>query len=220
VPKINAINNKSAELTIDPGASGDSFVQFDINGTGEFRVGVDDSDSDKFKISAGSALGTGDTFIMTANGERTMPLQPCFLAHRNGDIFNITGDGTVYSMVWDSEEKDQGGDFNGTTTFTAPITGQYRFICQVQLTQMSTSNTSAYIEFVASGDTYRSDITNIGREIFINNAPLEIETIIPMTASDTISVRFVVNGGTKVVDVQGNNGAGRSISYFSGFLIC
>ena len=40
--KINAINNQSAELTIDPGASGDSFIQFDINTTGEFRVGVDD----------------------------------------------------------------------------------------------------------------------------------------------------------------------------------
>ncbi len=36
----NALNKKSQELTVDPGASGDSFVQFDINATGEFRIGV------------------------------------------------------------------------------------------------------------------------------------------------------------------------------------
>ena len=40
----NSLNNKSQELTIDPGASGDSFLQFNINTTGEFRIGVDDTD--------------------------------------------------------------------------------------------------------------------------------------------------------------------------------
>lgn len=42
----NSIGNKSQDLTLDPGASGDSFVQFDINGTGKFRVGVDDNAAD------------------------------------------------------------------------------------------------------------------------------------------------------------------------------
>ena len=61
--KINSINNKSSELTIDPGSSGDSFIQLDINSTSKFIIGVDDDDSDKFKISAGGALGTGDSLV-------------------------------------------------------------------------------------------------------------------------------------------------------------
>jgi len=78
--KVNSIDNQSESLTIDPGASGDSFVQFDINATGEFRIGVDDTD-DSFRVSQGSALGTNDTFIMTDAGEKTTPLQPAFLAY-------------------------------------------------------------------------------------------------------------------------------------------
>ena len=104
--KINAINNKSGELTIDPGASGDSFVQFDINGTSEFRIGVDDTD-DSFRISQGSALGTNDTFVMTAAGEITMPLQSAFSAYNSSDDLNATGDGTSFTCEFDTEIFDQ-----------------------------------------------------------------------------------------------------------------
>ena len=76
----NSIDNAVQDLTIDPGATGDSFIQFDINATGEFRIGVDDASGDAFVIAQGSALGTNDTFVMTAAGERTMPLQSAFLA--------------------------------------------------------------------------------------------------------------------------------------------
>ncbi|MDC7243658.1 MAG: hypothetical protein PQJ44_06955 [Sphaerochaetaceae bacterium] len=92
---VSAFDCTSA--TIDPGASGDSFVQFDINTTGEFRVGVDD-DGDAFKISQGSALGTNDTFIMSAAGERTMALQPAFLAYLGTTDSNVTGDATVFTL--------------------------------------------------------------------------------------------------------------------------
>lgn len=52
------------ELTV---ASGDPYLQFDINGTDKFRVGVDDTDSDKFKVSAGSALGTNDALVIASD---------------------------------------------------------------------------------------------------------------------------------------------------------
>ena len=122
----NSINNKTQDLTIAPGTSGDSFVQFDINATGEFRIGVDDTD-DSFRISQGSALGTNDTFIVTDAGEITEPLQPAFLATVTSQISNVTGDGTLYVLVWDAEVFDQGSNFDGTSTFTAPIAGRYLF---------------------------------------------------------------------------------------------
>ena len=48
-------------------ASGDPQIVFDINGTDKFTLGVDDSDSDDFKISVGGSLGTYGN-IMRYNG--------------------------------------------------------------------------------------------------------------------------------------------------------
>ena len=125
---INALNNASGELTIDPGASGDSFIQFDINTTGEFRIGVDDTD-DSFRISQGSALGTNDMFVVTAAGEITTPSQPAFNAYMGSTASNVTGDGTLYAIAFDTELYDVGSDYNtGTYTFTAPVTGRYRML--------------------------------------------------------------------------------------------
>jgi len=218
--KINSIDNKSSELSIDPGASGDSFIQFAINTTGEFRIGVDDDASDSFKISQGSALGTNDTFIMSDTGERTMPLQPCFLAHINSDISNVTGDGTVYTAVWDSEEFDQGGDFDGTSTFTAPVTGKYHFVAQINPTGMTSSNNQGYIEIAATGDTYRGNILEISNAMYSNTYILMINALIPMTAADTAVLKVMVDGSTKTVGIQGNTGAGSQNTFFSCNLVC
>jgi hypothetical protein len=218
--KKNAINNESQDLTVDPGASGDSFVQFDINGTGEFRIGVDDTDSDKFKISQGSALGTNDTFIMTASGERTMPLQSCFLAHMNSSPLNITGDGTAYTMAWDSEEFDQNGDFNtGTYKFTAPVTGIYKLFMNVMILFPTASHTSEYLDIVTTSDTYRR-VLNPFAMVGGNSVSADIYIITKMTAADTAYGQITVSGGAKTVDIQGNTGAGSIVCYFSGSLVC
>jgi hypothetical protein len=139
----NAINNQSGELTIDPGASGDSFIQFDINTTGEFRIGVDDTD-DSFRISQGSALGTTDTFVMTAAGERTMPLQPAFSAFLGTTDTDVTGNGGDYQMGATgnalTEIFDQGGDLGATGVFTAPITARYQLSYGYLILEAATAN--------------------------------------------------------------------------------
>jgi len=217
--KINAINNKASELTVDPGASGDSFVQFNINATGEFRIGVDDDAGDSFKISQGSALGTNDTFVMTASGERTMPLQSCFLAHINSDISNVLGDNNFYTVVWDSEEFDQGGDFDGTSTFTAPVTGRYFFSTSVLVDSLTSSYVLGIIQFVASGDTYRCHLNNPGAIATSGDLSLFGSAIIPMTAADTVTVQVKIASSTKVIDIQGNTTASAAVNWFSGYLM-
>jgi hypothetical protein len=49
------------------------------NNTPLFTVGIDDSDSDKFKI-AGSALGTNDKLIIDSSGNVTLPILDTDLA--------------------------------------------------------------------------------------------------------------------------------------------
>jgi len=212
--KKNAINEFTTELTIDPGASGDSFVQFDINGTGEFRIGVDDDDSDKFKISQGSALGTNDTFVMTSSGERTLPLQPAFAGYLSSTDSSITGNGATYTFGSGNsitEQYDIGSNFS-TSTFTAPVTGKYLF-------QFTTKNgnllgdgtaTDATISIVTSNRTWSMDIKTGG----LNSSAVDLVVLADMDASDTTTFTIVITGmNSDAANIQGNN------SWLSGALV-
>jgi hypothetical protein len=218
----NSINNESSELTIDPGASGDSFVQFNINSTGEFRIGVDDDASDAFKISQGSALGTNDTFIMTADGERTMPLQSAFLAKRDSALSNVTGDGTNYtSIVYDGEIFDQNSDYDNTTgVFTAPATGKFYIFSGLNATGLTSSHTRlSFYNSTSNGQYYSCDINGANARNSSNEFSCSASFICDMDAADTAIVNLFVSGGTKVVSINGDAGSDK-LSYFGGYLAC
>ena len=221
--KINSISNASSQLTVDPGASGDSFVQFNINTTGEFRIGVDDTDSDAFVIAQGSSLGTNNTFRMSALGERTLPLQPGFLASNSARDTNVTGDGTVYTCEFDTEVFDIGGDYNNTTdTFTAPVTGIYMFIAIIDTIRAGVS-TSCVINIVTTGQTYSQFSVNPGA---IQTGPIAVSlgdmmpyciVVAQMTATDTAKISIQFSGTTKTVYIRENSGLNRTM--FNGFLV-
>lgn len=218
----NALNNTSFPVTIDPGASGDSYMQFSINGTGEFRAGVDDSASDSFKISQGSALGTTDTFIMTANGEATKPLQPAFLAITNGKEDGVTGDGTLYTVVWATEIFDQSGDLSGGT-FTAPVTGIYRLNTNIFYDDLTAAHTSSNVRITTSNRTYYGNTLNLGVWRVLNTTAdqgnVKMESLADMDAADTAVVQVQVSNGTKVVDVW-TVSTGGPRAWFGGSLVC
>jgi hypothetical protein len=215
----NSINNKTQDITIAPGTSGDSFVQFDINATGEFRIGVDDTD-DSFRISQGSALGTNDTFIVTDAGEITKPLQPAFLATVTSQISNVTGDGTLYVLVWDAEVFDQGSNFDGTSTFTAPIAGRYLFEVCVGVGGITSSMTDSFCNITTSNRTYTGTLWSPARVQDSNNElSYEFAILSDMDASDTATVELQISNGTLVADII-TNGATDPFSWFSGNLQC
>jgi len=214
----NSINKKSQDLTIDPGASGDSYVQFDINTTGEFRIGVDDDASDAFKISQGSALGVNDTFIMTAAGERTMPLQPCFRVEIDSNITNVTGDGTAYTVIWDNEVFDIGSNMT-TTTFTAPVDGKYFFASEVMIGDITAAFTVGVICFIESSGEYWNRLEKPGNLFTGDQYQINNTAIIDMDASDTVYVNLIYAGSTKTLDIDGNTGVGSVVNKFVGYLM-
>jgi len=218
--KINAINNQSQELTIDPGASGDSFVQFSINGTGEFRIGVDDDDSDKFKISQGSALGSNDTFEMTAAGECTMPLQSAFSAYLGTSSDNETGDGTAYSLICDTEIFDQNSDYNtGTGVFTAPVTGRYVLMYSIKVHDLGSSFTNDENSIITSNRTYFTNNCDPGNcdatGGLLAGWGQQGLIVADMDASDTAYVSITISGSTKTIDIEGG---GNTVTRFAGYL--
>lgn len=74
-PKIEVINrsntassNSAFEANVAGTSAGDPYIKFTIASGASWACGSDNSDSDKFKISGSSALGTSDVISMTTTG--------------------------------------------------------------------------------------------------------------------------------------------------------
>jgi len=218
----NTINKKSGSLTIDPGVSGDSYLQLDINGTNEFIIGVDDDASDAFKISLEGTLGAvnKDTFIMSAAGERTMPLQPCFMVKEASAINNVTGDGTAYTVVWDTEVYDIGSNMTATT-FTAPVDGKYLFHGKIYWKNFIGA-TALGMEIYADSIRYGGCTLDPTKVYFVGDGSYYEDMVfelLDLDASDTVVLRPYMSGMAKTVDIVGDTGAQIS-SFFMGALVC
>lgn len=205
---------KSTAITSDPGAATDSYVQFDESTVGKWRIGNDATD-DSYRISQGSALGTNDTFIMTSAGERTMPLNPAFLAIDTVGQVNATGNGTQFTMLFDDEIFDQGSDYNtGTGTFTAPITGRYFLACREKIGNTLAGATTVVNWIQTSNRNYLNNTIN-GAAVANQGDQMELQAcaLADMDAADTALV--IVRGsnqGADNIDVKSGN------NYFCGNL--
>lgn len=207
-PTQNCINNSIEPTTldvlsvkVDPGSSGDSAIQLDINNINEFKIGVDDTDSDAFKISQGGALGTNDTLAIYPDGERRLPLNPSVLGYLSSQAANETGDGTLAKVDYDAEIYDQGGDF-ATGTFTAPVTGRY-FVCYM-VKFGDTAGTDTLTNITTSNRTYQTNRINpSAMESSSNYYTVLSQTIADMDAADTLTIDSRSSNATKVVDFEG-----------------
>ena len=211
----NNINNATGSLTIDPGASGDSWLQYDINATNEWRMGVDDDDGDAFKISQGNALGTNDTFTMTPNGERRLPLNPAFAARLSVDEHNVTGAGATHQIGSTSgftEIFDQGSNFNTNGTFTAPITGRYFISGYINVGGLTSSMTTGLVEIEAVSRNWQSNVINAGNMKSVNDElTFNFSSLIDMDAGDFANISITISNGA-------SNGADIFSTYFTGWL--
>ncbi len=218
--QTNSISNKTSELTVDPSAATDSFIQLDESTVAKWRVGNDATD-DSYRLSQGSALGTNDTFIMTSSGERTMPLQPAFLAFNSATDSNVTGDATTYTVVFDTEVFDQNSDYNNATgVFTAPITGRYLFTANVRCAGIAAGMDTGYITMVASNrDAVFNELSPVAAQRSGTVISFHGSVVLDMDAGDTCSITVRIDGGAKVADVWGAAGTDNR-THFSGYLVC
>ena len=100
------------------------------------------------------ASATGTTMAITHGGSMTKPLQPAFRAYLSANVNNVTGDGTVYTLICNTVLFDQQSNYNNSTgIFTAPVTGKYSFNCTAWFQGMASNNNMAYIEIEASSDS-------------------------------------------------------------------
>jgi len=184
-------------------ASGSSWMWGrDNTSTGDFVLGE--------LANSTVATPTNRLRVAASTGAVTMPSQPAFLAYPNA-IANVTGNGTVYTVVWANEVYDQGSDFDGTSTFNAPVTGRYTITAMIEMTNLS-ATTNATLNIVTSNGTWtKRQIGTAAEQTTTHDVSLTINA--DMDASDTCTISTAFTGnGADTADIS----AGR----FSQFSAC
>lgn len=159
------------------------------------------------------AIATGD---LPANIPVSQLRQYEFIAFNANTTSNQTGDGTDYTVPFDSEVTDDGGNF-ASNTFTAPIGGCYQLNCAVSIAALGAAHTQALLTIVTSNRTYRFGRMSVGAaRDNLNAIILGGSVLADMDASDTATVHLSVSNSTPTVGVEGN--ASVLLTFFSGFL--
>lgn len=170
-------------------------------------------------ITAGSNITVtpgANTITIAASGGGTTCI---FSAYLSSTQSNVTGDGTVYTIPFNTALVNTGGAYNtGTGVFTAPTTGNYLFTSSVNMDGLLNTHTDGIISLLGSAYENRFFRCNFGAIAAAGIVEASGSFIIPMNAGATMSVFLFVANGTKVVNVIGAAAPG-TYTNFAGYLI-
>jgi hypothetical protein len=180
----------------------------DTLGVGGEDVRVDGSKFSIAGISASHALVIVPT-VTDLYYEGNIPFTnrnlPAFSAKVATDILNVTGDGTAYNIVFDTSVFSIGGTYNAATgVFTAPYAGLYLFTYVLSVGDISASNTSGSIALTLTSNSVSYRIAPYNVTSSLNKSSFTGSHLVSMAGGDTARMTIQINGGTKVVDVLGN----------------
>lgn len=199
-------------------------IEMGVNSISQWSFGVNASSSNAFQLWTGAGIGGGTLIQSTTTGGSVIkPKQPAFAAYLSASTSNdVTGDGTVYTVICNTENGDQQGNYdNATGTFTCPTTGVYLFTWYVTLQNLDAGHTSGYNHVSGSNDL-RGTMFNVGAARDTGNTcTLSASAMIFMTAANTVNSKVTVGGGTKTVGITGGvDGDNAPYTYFTAALIC
>jgi hypothetical protein len=173
------------------------------------------------------AGGNDGMVIIDSSGELgsqtdlLMPNNPAFLSTISTEISDVTGAGTPYVLVWQSEIFDQDNNFDGVSTFTAPVTGKYFFTLNVRVFNLTLSMTRGIVRIITSNRSYSNSSGNVGAQIdSVFALGMQVSSLVDMDAGDTAQALInILNGGGDTADIAPAYSAGIPGSFFSGYLV-
>lgn len=226
----NQINGSVGDITLNSGtnaisiATDASATTVNIGTGGAAKIvtlGSTNSTSSTAIKSGSNSIVYNGGLTVDSSGRIVNSVQPDFLYNMLADQTNVTGDGTLYTVTFTTKIKDQNNNFDGTSTFTAPITGTYVFYWGITMTGLTSAMTNDVVYLSTSARQYRSFQTSI----YPVRAPttyylLQGSAIASMTASDTATIKMIFSNGTKVLLLQGQTNSSFNSVYFGGYLAC
>lgn len=164
------------------------------------------------KTATNAASSPLATALIIDNAQRmTLPNQPAFMATASAQL-NATGNNNLYTVVFANERFDRGANFNGTSTFTAPVTGLYALQASVQVSDITAATADSVVMTInTSNNNYTSTHTNTNTIGTVVARTMSI--IADMDAGDTAYVQI------NVIGMAGNTADIDTASYFSGMLV-
>lgn len=231
----NTASSQASVLVSCGGASaGDVWDQFSIGTTNSYAVGIDNSDSDKLKITT-SASGTVNPssatqlWNMTTGGVRTLPLHPMFKVVLTTTSANVTGNAATYyfgtggggvtSVVVDRNSNITSP--SGNVTFTAPVAGLYYMLMNIQMDDLTAAMTTLDLAFEINGSSYvwGYDVNAASMRNGVDDFILAAPGILNLNAGDAVQFYINVrNGAGNTVSVRGSAST-IDQSYVAGYLI-
>lgn len=204
------------------GASGDVALRIGRNFGGltpYFMVGIDNSETgDPLVFAHGSSLASNIDLKIHNTGEVLKPKTPAFFSYLYSTQSNVTGNGTVYKIICNTENFDQGGNYNTTTgEFISPHSYKYLFICSVTFTGIL-SATLGEIRLVTSNKTYYLMKARPSVMVASNTKYLTFtgSVVVDMDAADTAYFDIKLSGeASDVIDIIGSDW----LTTFSGYMV-
>lgn len=217
-PSNTASSQAQVNVTVGGTSAGDAYTTYTVAGTTNWSQGVDNSDSDAYVLAASTALGTTNVWRAATAGQITMPLQPCFLAYLSSSTgANVTGDGTQYTILFDTVTTNVGSGYNsGTGTFTAPVAGNYLFNFTASLGVSATWNNNQLRIVTTAAQFWGAGLSGAAAAA-ANTLVMSMSVICPMAANDTATFSVISATSTKTVAVIG--GATPRQTFISGMLV-
>lgn len=130
-----------------------------------------------------------------------------FSAVVSAQINNVTGNGTAYVIVFNSEEYDYLGEYNNATgTFTAQKTGKYLISTQVGFT-VTAAVTSCQLEINTSTKQYFVFVGDTDN-IYTGSGTVTLggSAVVDLTAGQTAQIKLTITGlGADTVDILASN---------------
>lgn len=199
----------SGNVSHGNGAVGGASVTFGSDATlGLYRIGASNMGVTCGGTKVADFLQAGITY----------PIQPSFSAYCSGNLSNVTGDFTTYTVIFNTENHDAGSNYNTATgVFTAPVAGRYLLSANVAVTGMGASHTSGNIALYDGTNTLCNSYFNPYASMNTNSfaANCQATRVIQLSAGATITVLVRVGNSTKTVSVLGLT----YNSWFSGQLL-
>lgn len=163
-----------------------------------------------------SSTYSGNTATISLPSNVLNSQQALFGAYLSSQHSNVTGNGAVYTILYDTILVNQGGRYNASTgIFTAPAAGNYLF-CTYNLIIGAAGPTAAEIILDVNGTGYLIDYSHTFAA-GPTNSTLKGWSIVSLPSSGQVSMLLYMQGSTMSASIKGT-GAPYSC-YFSGMLL-